>query len=54
MMGFCPLLRDECRSDCEWADIVTTLEEDGITRETFCAVTLIAAQGIEGEWEEIE
>lgn len=52
--AFCPILKDECRSDCAWADVVTTLYDDGITQETFCAVALIAAQGIENEWEDVE
>lgn len=39
----CPLILDECQPNCQWADNVTRITEDGFERATICAVTRIAA-----------
>lgn len=41
---FCPLTKENCRDDCAWADIAVELDEDGVTREVFCAITVLAAK----------
>ena len=43
MTTWCPLSGKDCREDCGWADIVDILHEDGVERQTFCAITQIAA-----------
>ena len=39
----CPLNGAECTDTCAWADVVVTISDDGIERETFCAVAMAAA-----------
>lgn len=41
---FCPLTKENCRDDCAWADIAIELDEDGATKETYCAIAVIAAK----------
>lgn len=45
----CPLSDADCREDCAWADIVTTIDEDGMTREVLCAVAVMASAFVEDE-----
>lgn len=39
----CPLKGAKCTDACAWADVVVTITDDGIERETFCAVAMAAA-----------
>ena len=43
MAARCPLSGQDCRDDCAWADVVVTITDDGMERDVFCAVTMIAA-----------
>lgn len=42
MPGWCPLSQQPCRDDCEWLNAEYKIDEEGIERETFCAVAVIA------------
>ena len=39
---FCPLTQKKCRDDCAWYHIFIDMDENGVDRETFCAITVIA------------
>ena len=43
---WCPLSNSECRDDCAWADIVVTITEDGMERDVYCAIALVAAVAV--------
>ena len=45
-ISFCPLTKENCREDCAWADIVYNMDEDGIDKEIFCSVAIIAGRYI--------
>lgn len=51
---FCPLLKQPCRDDCAWADITYELTDDGVDREVFCSIAIIAAKMLGDDVEEIE
>lgn len=40
--SFCPILRDKCREDCDWLHEIVFLNDDGITKNNYCAVNMIA------------
>ena len=40
---WCPMTNSACRDDCAWADVVVTMTEDGMERDIFCSVAMIAA-----------
>lgn len=42
---FCPMTKDNCRTDCVWCYQETELSEDGISEWFNCAVNLIAEAG---------
>lgn len=39
---FCPITQKKCRDDCAWYHIFTNLTEEGVDRDTYCAITVIA------------
>lgn len=41
--AFCPILKDDCRRDCQWCDVVTELDDNGCNEELVCAIANIAA-----------
>lgn len=41
---WCPLSRLPCREDCAWINAIISLEDDGVSRDTYCAITMIAAK----------
>ena len=41
--SWCPMTDSPCRDDCAWADVVVTMTEDGMEREVFCCMTMLAA-----------
>lgn len=43
---FCPLIKDDCRRDCQWCDPVTEISEDGIGERLECAIMDIAAAAL--------
>lgn len=53
---WCPMTNSPCRDDCAWADTVVTITEDGVEREVFCCVTMMAAVAVRavGSAEECE
>lgn len=40
--SFCPLIQGECREDCTWYHVFTTITPDGIDRHDYCAMSVIA------------
>jgi hypothetical protein len=42
-MTFCPLTKEECRSDCAWAHEITEIDEDGVTDSVLCAMAYVGA-----------
>lgn len=38
----CPLRNAPCTDQCAWADIQYELSDDGVGREIYCAVAIIA------------
>lgn len=43
----CPLLRSDCREECNWRHNVTYIDDDGINSYDYCAINLIAHQLID-------
>ncbi len=43
---WCPISGQPCRSDCAWLDEEYDIDDDGVTREVFCAVAVIAGRCI--------
>lgn len=43
-MTFCPLTQKDCRPDCAWSDIQVEIDDEGITEEVFCSITILAAK----------
>lgn len=39
---FCPLTQQPCNDMCAWADIQYTLDEQGVSRDVYCAIAVIA------------
>lgn len=39
---FCPLINNECREDCTWFHMFTTITPDGVDQYSYCAVSVIA------------
>ena len=49
---FCPLTKQNCRTDCRWLYMETVFDNDGVEEIINCAVNLIA-ENIQGEeWED--
>lgn len=43
---WCPMSGGNCRSNCAWADVTVEIDEDGIDRRIYCAVTLFVANAL--------
>lgn len=43
----CPLTQQPCNDMCTWADIQYTLDEQGVSRDVYCAVAVIAGWCLE-------
>ena len=41
---WCPLSQQPCRDDCAWCSIEYEIDDEGVSRETFCALAVIAGQ----------
>lgn len=46
---FCPIIKDKCRSDCQWLYQDLEITEDGITREVSCAMNYVVETLLELE-----
>lgn len=40
--SFCPLINGECREDCTWFHVFTTITLDGVYEHCYCAMSVIA------------
>lgn len=46
---FCPILKDNCRSDCQWVYENIEITDDGISRTVNCAMNYIVETLLELE-----
>ena len=44
---FCPLTQQPCNDMCAWADIRYELSDEGVTRDVYCAIAVIAGWCLE-------
>lgn len=49
---FCPLTKQNCRTDCRWCYIDIEIGNDGADEVVNCAINLIAEKCSEDEWED--
>lgn len=44
---FCPLTKEPCSDKCAWADIRYEIDDEGVGRDVFCAIGVIAGWCLE-------
>ena len=51
---FCPLTRNECRTDCMFCYIENEIDDNGVSESVRCAICLIAENISPGDFEDWE
>ncbi len=51
---WCPISQSPCRDDCAWLDEEYEIDSDGVSRTSFCAITVIAGWCINDGAEPLE
>lgn len=39
---FCPVTQKRCREDCSWHHIFINIDDDGVDKDSYCAISVIA------------